>query len=69
MQRFPTRLFSNFVAKNFRAPVPSSSSSLRGSFYGTMRAARYYGKEDIRVEQVPEPSVCAGQIKVRDIDL
>jgi threonine dehydrogenase-like Zn-dependent dehydrogenase len=29
-----------------------------------MRAARYYGKEDIRVENIPEPSVSAGQIKV-----
>lgn len=29
-----------------------------------MRAARYYGKEDIRVEQVSEPSVQPGQIKV-----
>ncbi|KAM5344381.1 hypothetical protein ACJ41O_012918 [Fusarium nematophilum] len=29
-----------------------------------MRAARYYGKEDIRVEQIPEPSVRPGQIKI-----
>ncbi|CAH0045076.1 unnamed protein product [Clonostachys solani] len=29
-----------------------------------MRAARYYGKEDIRVEQVSEPSVQPGQIKI-----
>ncbi|KAF5023286.1 hypothetical protein F66182_4667 [Fusarium sp. NRRL 66182] len=29
-----------------------------------MRAARYYGKEDIRIEQVPQPSVLPGQIKV-----
>ncbi|KAI5456028.1 chaperonin 10-like protein [Mariannaea sp. PMI_226] len=29
-----------------------------------MRAARYYGKEDIRVEQVPVPSVQPGQVKI-----
>ncbi|KAJ4256166.1 hypothetical protein NW762_009243 [Fusarium torreyae] len=29
-----------------------------------MRAARYYGKEDIRVEQIPQPSILPGQIKV-----
>ncbi|KAG8672156.1 hypothetical protein FPOAC2_05523 [Fusarium poae] len=29
-----------------------------------MRAARYYGIEDIRVEQVPLPSVKPGQVKV-----
>lgn len=29
-----------------------------------MRAARYYGKEDIRIEQVPEPSAGPGQIKI-----
>ncbi|KAI0411429.1 GroES-like protein [Xylaria grammica] len=29
-----------------------------------MKAARYYGKEDIRIEQVPEPTVRPGQIKV-----
>lgn len=29
-----------------------------------MRAARYYGKEDIRIEQVPEPSIRPGQVKV-----
>lgn len=30
-----------------------------------MRAARYYGKEDIRVEtNVAEPAVKAGQVKV-----
>ncbi|KAF4984872.1 hypothetical protein FZEAL_25 [Fusarium zealandicum] len=29
-----------------------------------MRAARYYGKEDIRVEQIPQPKVGAGQIKI-----
>jgi len=30
-----------------------------------MRAARYYGKEDIRVEEIDEPECNAGQIKVR----
>ncbi|KAI0487269.1 GroES-like protein [Xylaria cf. heliscus] len=29
-----------------------------------MKAARYYGKEDIRIEQVPEPTVLPGQIKI-----
>ncbi|CAM1501354.1 Fc.00g105160.m01.CDS01 [Cosmosporella sp. VM-42] len=29
-----------------------------------MKAARYYGKEDIRIEQIPEPSVGSGQIKI-----
>lgn len=29
-----------------------------------MRAVRYYGKEDIRIEQVPEPTVQPGQIKI-----
>ncbi|KAF4461203.1 hypothetical protein FALBO_12002 [Fusarium albosuccineum] len=29
-----------------------------------MRAVRYYGKEDIRVENIPEPTVRAGQIKI-----
>ncbi|KAH8173588.1 alcohol dehydrogenase groES-like domain-containing protein [Sarocladium implicatum] len=29
-----------------------------------MRAARYYGQEDIRVEDIPEPKVGAGQVKI-----
>ncbi|KAI0532856.1 GroES-like protein [Xylaria digitata] len=29
-----------------------------------MKAARYYGKEDIRIEQVSEPTVGPGQIKI-----
>ncbi|KAK7430418.1 hypothetical protein QQZ08_002937 [Neonectria magnoliae] len=29
-----------------------------------IRAARYYGKEDIRIERVPAPSVGSGQIKI-----
>ncbi|KIW00777.1 chlorophyll synthesis pathway protein BchC [Verruconis gallopava] len=29
-----------------------------------MRAARYYGKEDIRIEQVPEPELKKGEIKL-----
>ncbi|KAK5018771.1 hypothetical protein LTR60_000499 [Cryomyces antarcticus] len=29
-----------------------------------MRAARYYGKEDIRIEDVPEPECGEGQIKI-----
>lgn len=30
-----------------------------------MRAARYYGKEDIRVEEVEEPTVKEGWIKIK----
>jgi len=30
-----------------------------------MRAARYYGKEDIRVEEIEEPVCKKGQIKIR----
>ncbi|KAK8199652.1 chaperonin 10-like protein [Phyllosticta capitalensis] len=30
----------------------------------TMRAARYYGKEDIRIEQIPEDDTGPGQIKI-----
>ncbi|KAI0965910.1 GroES-like protein [Xylaria arbuscula] len=29
-----------------------------------MKAVRYYGKEDIRIEQVPEPTVRPGQVKI-----
>jgi threonine dehydrogenase-like Zn-dependent dehydrogenase len=29
-----------------------------------MKAARYYGKEDIRIEDVPEPTVRPGQVKI-----
>lgn len=30
-----------------------------------MRAARYYGKEDLRVEEIEEPKCGPGQIKIR----
>lgn len=30
-----------------------------------MKAARYYGPGDVRVEQVEEPVVKAGQIKIK----
>jgi hypothetical protein len=30
-----------------------------------MRAARYYGIEDIRVEEIPEPVCEANQLKIR----
>lgn len=30
----------------------------------TMRAARYYGKEDIRIEDVDEQKCGAGQVRV-----
>jgi hypothetical protein len=31
-----------------------------------MRAARYYGKEDIRIEDVDEQKCGAGQVRVLD---
>jgi threonine dehydrogenase-like Zn-dependent dehydrogenase len=30
-----------------------------------MRAARFYGKEDIRVEEIEEPTVKEGWIKIK----
>jgi threonine dehydrogenase-like Zn-dependent dehydrogenase len=30
-----------------------------------MKAARYYGPKDIRVEQIPEPEAQQGQVKVK----
>jgi threonine dehydrogenase-like Zn-dependent dehydrogenase len=30
-----------------------------------MRAARFYGKEDIRVEEIEEPAVREGWIKIK----
>lgn len=30
-----------------------------------MKAARYYGNRDLRVEEVPEPQVRPGTVKVR----
>jgi threonine dehydrogenase-like Zn-dependent dehydrogenase len=30
-----------------------------------MRAARYYGKEDIRVEEIEEPVCKRGQLKIK----
>jgi hypothetical protein len=54
--------FNRLFARNIRRPM---SRNLQTSFYySTMRAARYYGKEDIRIENIPEPTVGAGQIKV-----
>ncbi|KAH6695070.1 chaperonin 10-like protein [Plectosphaerella plurivora] len=72
MQKLPTRQILNTVTQNLRGRV--TPVARLGSFpaarqsacaYSTMRAARYYGKEDIRVETIPEPSVGAGQIKIR----
>ncbi|MFD5309410.1 alcohol dehydrogenase catalytic domain-containing protein [Streptomyces ardesiacus] len=31
-----------------------------------MKAARFYGKEDLRIEEVPEPSPGPGQVKLRN---
>ena len=59
--RLPTAIFTKLFNQQFRGPV---SRNINRSFYATMRAARYYGIKDIRVEQVPEPSVQPGQVKV-----
>jgi hypothetical protein len=59
--RLPTATFAKVLNQQFRGPV---SRNINRSFYATMRAARYYGIKDIRVEQVPEPSVQPGQVKV-----
>ncbi|CAD0090976.1 unnamed protein product [Aureobasidium vineae] len=31
----------------------------------TMRAARYYGKEDVRIEETPRPVLSPGQILIK----
>jgi hypothetical protein len=31
----------------------------------TMRAARYYGKEDVRIETTPRPQLAPGQILIK----
>lgn len=62
MQRVLTASFSQLLTKIPRFVTPAFA---RASFYSTMRAARYYGKEDIRVELIPEPTIRPGQIKVR----
>ncbi|MYS46030.1 alcohol dehydrogenase catalytic domain-containing protein [Streptomyces sp. SID5998] len=31
-----------------------------------MKAAMFYGKEDLRIEDVPEPAVGPGQVKIRN---
>jgi threonine dehydrogenase-like Zn-dependent dehydrogenase len=31
----------------------------------TMRAARYYGKEDVRIETTPRPRLAPGQILIK----
>ncbi|KAI8654131.1 hypothetical protein NCS56_01369700 [Fusarium sp. Ph1] len=62
MSRLAAPTFNRLFARNIRGPM---SRNLQTSFYySTMRAARYYGKEDIRVENIPEPTVGAGQIKI-----
>ena len=30
-----------------------------------MRAARYYGPGDVRVEEIPEPETRKGQVKIK----
>ena len=62
MQRVPFASFSRLISRGSRfATTPAFRQSY---LYSTMRAARYYGKEDIRVEQIPEPSIKPGQVKV-----
>ena len=31
-----------------------------------MKAAQFYAKEDIRVEDIPEPTPAAGEVKLRN---
>ncbi|KAH7187739.1 hypothetical protein DER44DRAFT_126245 [Fusarium oxysporum] len=60
--RLSTPAFTKLLSQQFRGPI---HRNINRSFYSTMmRAARYYGKEDIRVEQVPQPTVKPGQVKV-----
>ncbi|EXM19361.1 hypothetical protein V3481_017785 [Fusarium oxysporum f. sp. vasinfectum] len=59
--KLPVTSFTKLFNQRFRGPV---SRNINRSFYATMRAARYYGIKDIRVEQVPEPLVQPGQVKV-----
>ncbi|KAG5657827.1 hypothetical protein KAF25_007860 [Fusarium avenaceum] len=62
MPRLPTQTFTKLFTQQFRSPALRNT---RPSFYSTMmRAARYYGIEDIRVEQVPQPTVRPGQVKI-----
>jgi len=69
MQRLPIKSFSQVLPRVSRSPlskkVISNASLVGGSFhYSTMKAARYYGKGDIRIEQIPEPIIRPGQVKV-----
>ncbi|EFX04995.1 allantoate permease [Grosmannia clavigera kw1407] len=57
------RLLSSCSQLSTLAFTYNTTSGLASSTI-TMRAARYYGKEDIRIEQVPEPSIRPGQIKI-----
>ncbi|KAH6963035.1 chaperonin 10-like protein [Fusarium avenaceum] len=62
MPRLPIQTFTKLFTQQFRGPALRNT---RPSFYSTMmRAARYYGIEDIRVEQVPQPTVRPGQVKI-----
>lgn len=38
-------------------PAPTSD--------GTMKAVRFHGKEDLRLEDIPEPTCGKGQIKIK----
>jgi hypothetical protein len=44
--------------------IPIWGDTDRASTITTMRAARYYGKEDIRIEDVDEQKCGAGQVRV-----
>jgi hypothetical protein len=61
MPRLPFPAFKSLFIQPLRRPP----TAIHRSYYSSMmRAARYYGIEDIRVEQVPQPTVQPGQVKV-----
>lgn len=62
MTRIPATSLRGFVARGPR--ITTAAFRRTGPYYSTMRAARYWGKEDIRVEQIPIPAVRPNQIKL-----
>lgn len=44
---------------------PRSSPRVHPNSIYEMRAARYYGPGDIRIEDIPEPEIKPGQIKLK----
>lgn len=58
---------SHFPLPHLLRPAASISFLLRQlncKSHSIMRAARYYGKEDIRIEEIPEETTGPDQIKV-----